>query len=253
MQNRERFGERATHIEEMNDAADRAANSHEWNNVPYPLHLCHRKYITTINQVLVTQHPGKEWKQARYRHHIEDWKKRQPVRTAFLNTTVDPSSLPKKCEAFANLTCKILTGTIWTAKLKHRLKMVESPDCLSCLSQDIHVIDDSEHTLGLCPAARKLNDDGWREILNIGKQHNIDTQDWMPWFHTTIHHDKAYSMPSSLGDKGLTPTHFRARVYAENRHIPKTKLKGMVDKIIQYWRWAVRNNYVQRITTINVS
>lgn len=168
-QNVERFGDRARHIEEMNDKADTAANTHLWTNIPYPLQLCNRQYVTIIHKQVVTQHPGKKWKEAQYKLFRQDWKKRQPVRTLFMNPTVDTASLPRKHEHYANLTCKILTGTIWTAKLKKRLKLQENDTCLLCATNTETHIEDAEHALGKCRWTQQRNDEVWEEIIQLGK------------------------------------------------------------------------------------
>ena len=232
----------------MNDRADLAANAHQWTNIPYPLQRCNRIYATLVHKQVTTQHPGKKWKEMQYERFKQDWKKRQPVRTLFTNSTVDKASLPKKQEHYANLTCKILTGTIWTAKLKKRLKMQETDICTLCNNDDESHIEDAEHALGKCKWTQQRNDEAWEEIIQLGKKYNMNTDTWMPWFHTSQHHSHSYDMPATLGDKGLTPTMFCTRIYNDNKHINKKILKKKIDKIIQFWRWATRTNYIKRAT-----
>ena len=248
-QNKDRFADRAPHIENMNDLADKAANLHAWNNVPYSLLQCTRKYVTTIQDVVTLQHPGRSWRDLQYDKYIADWKRRQPIRTAFLHEKVDAESMPKKFEAYANLTCKILTGTMWTAKLKKRLRLTDTDECKLCATHGVSVIEDAAHTIGGCKSTQLLNDNVWKEIKLLGAKYKLHTENWMPWFSTTTHHSQAYAMPVHIGDKGLMPKEFSLRVYNENQHIPRRIIKIKLSKISRFWKWAVRTNYFRRFSS----
>lgn len=60
-----------------------------------------------------------------YSQYTEDWMNRQKQWSKVMNKLIDKQSLPNKKEKYANFTCKMVTGTIWTNKLKKRLKMQE--------------------------------------------------------------------------------------------------------------------------------
>lgn len=244
-QNLERFGANAHHIELGNEAADTAASLHPWNNIPIKLQNCQRKYIAIHHNRIIFDKLGKNWKETQYQKITDTWKLKQPVRTEFLHHNVDPLSLPTKSEKYANLTCKVLTGTVWTEKLKKRLKLTESDQCKVCGS-----LEDSRHALGTCADMLNRHDLAWKEILQIGTQNDLTTKEWTPWFSTTSFRHDTHNIPQHLGDKGLTPTSFRRRIMAADTHVQRPKKNLIINKIIRYWKWAQRTHFINRYREI---
>ena len=179
-----------------------------------------------------------------------DWQKRQPVRTAYLHKGVDRHSVPKFGESFANLKCKMMTGTIWTNKLKKRLAMQENDACEVCASVGISVVEDAEHVLGNCLDTKLRHDKIWKEIKDIGHKHSLHTESWTPWFNTSTFKHNAHNFPLAIGDKGLTPSSLRTLITTDNAHIPKPKLNIITNEIIDFWRWAKKDAFINRMKDV---
>ena len=137
-----------------------------------------------------------------------------------------------------------MTGTIWTNKLKKRLKMTDNDHCEICTSVGSTILEDAEHVLGGCTDTRQRHDQIWQEILNMGKRWTLHTESWTPWFSTSLFKYNTYNTPLMLGNKGLTPKLFRTRVIADNTHINKPTLNSHVNEIIKFWRWAKKDAFI---------
>ena len=234
-------------MEHGNHLADEAASLHKWHNRDYKLSTMRRKFILTYKGTTIFDNIKKNIQKIWYEAEKNNWKDRQPIHTAYLHETVDPKSYPKFGEAYANLHCKFMTGTIWTNKLKKRLRMTQDDNCMYCSLKGSDTIEDAAHILGNCPQTVAIHDHIWADICNIGRHKGLDIATWTPWFHTSTHPYESYNMPLTLGDKGLTPLQFRTRVTASNKHMHKTNLHRIVDKIISFWRWAKRDQFIQRM------
>lgn len=204
-QNKNRFGKRTTEIEAGNEAADKIAGETTWENTPIDLTKNQRKFIAAYKGELILDSVAKNLKEKRYTEAETSWKQRQPVRTRFLHNTVSTDSLPRRHEKFANLTCKILTGTIWTNKLKKRLKMQDSDICEICSEDGNEIVEGHEHVLGECPYTRTKYDQCWEEIKGIVIKNDMNPNIIGPWFSNNRYTHKEWNMDRSLGDKGCIP------------------------------------------------
>jgi hypothetical protein len=163
---------------------------------------------------------------------INDWKKRQPIRTSFLDHTVEKQSIQKITKDHQNIWGKILMGTIWTNKLKKRLGMVEDDSCDHCkFALDIQVQESAPHVLGDCIETMIKLDDLWDEVKNTLQQSGLEHSLITPWFNVSTERDFRWNFPVELGNKGLLPKQLRKRLKAENPHNSGNTINETIDSI----------------------
>lgn len=66
----------------MNHCADIVAGNAPWYNQKFDLHNNQRKYVTELNNLIIPDGIGNIYKKHMYDKYLEDWRKRQPVRSA---------------------------------------------------------------------------------------------------------------------------------------------------------------------------
>ncbi len=135
-QNKNKFGLNTERIKKGNEIVDRIAA--ETKYIPGILQQkdTNRKYDIINERKLELHDKYKERITAGdYTRISEDWKNRQKQWAKMMHTEVLVESLPQRKDSHANLTCKMMTGTIWTNKLKKRLKMTDDDTCPECNKQ----------------------------------------------------------------------------------------------------------------------
>lgn len=128
---------------------------------------------------------------------------------------------PRPHKKYANLTCKILTGTIWTNKLKKRLKLTDDNNCPFCKHNSVNVLEDSNHVMGTCPNTIQRRNEAFAEILKLADKYTLNTTLIRPWFDSSTFKINTFDTPYALGNKGLTPKLFRYRIHLNNPKINK--------------------------------
>lgn len=173
----------------------------EWTDNPIFLQNSIRKYVIQRNNVLIIELFHIKLREQLYEERQKDWIRRQPVQSALIHPDIHPESLPSRNKPYANLVCRLSTGSIWTQKLKAQKKIAEKEDvnCQICTQNDITVTKDSDHALGLCPEAVKLHDVMWTEIKQIFNYHRLLYSNIYPWFSNSEWKIWPYSVPQHYG------------------------------------------------------
>jgi ribonuclease HI len=251
-QNKERFGDKCAYIEEGNEISDEAANT-DWSANPIFLQNSIRKYVIQRKNILIIELFHIKLREQLYEERRQDWIRRQPVQSALTHPDIHPASLPSRNEPYANLTCRLTMGSIWTQKLKERRKLAEKEDvnCRICGRNDILVMEDSDHALGLCPESVKQHDTMWAEIKKIIEDHGMSHENIYPWFSNSTWKIWPYSVPQYICHRGLIPTQVWTDMYRQNRHVEKITVKNCLNEINSYYRWGVRTLYLARMKLIH--
>ncbi|PRP76178.1 hypothetical protein PROFUN_15339 [Planoprotostelium fungivorum] len=104
---------------------------------------------------------------------------------------MDPASLPRPRMAYANLTQRIVTGTLWT-KQQRFLR-----ECEYCGG-----IEDHRHVMGECVIAKRMNDSLWQCIQNSSKYHShTSTKRSKSLNITTKDHKQTSTKPPRYAEK----------------------------------------------------
>ena len=245
--NNRRFGTRTGIVQEANKMADiGAGNAVQLGEESAPW-IQPDDFTYQVSGKRIDGNSRRQIKEIKYNILRRDWKKRQPVRSQFIDDSVWAQSLPDRKTSWANLWQKIMTGTIWTNKLRNRLNKEISPNCPRCSERSATpIIDSHEHVLGECPLTLDYHDDMWKSIKAVWKRHGLNTDGIEPWFAVNEHFPYRWSMPKQLGNKGLLPMELRERLRRKNRGrnldqpllhtkiiVRHAKIKGFMD------RWAL--------------
>lgn len=233
-QNKERFGERAEDIEEGNSKADVLAGLGTKKQRTKQVLFPKTDFSIRFRHKIIDCNSRQQFKSLRYDELIKSWHKSQPVRSAFNSPSCDPISLPTRNEPWANLSQKIMTGTIWTNKLRNRLDATHTADCDFCSElTGISVVDSHQHVLGDCALTIEAKDRLWDTIQQLWKRHNLNSAGITPWFHTSSTRNHDWQLPSELGDKGLLPRTLRRRLTKMNKGKNISKIIFQTSRVVK--------------------
>lgn len=175
------------------------------------------------------------------------WHKDQPKYSKFDTPLADKSSRPSHKEVFANLLCKIMTGTIWTNKTKERQDMRDCDKCTLCMENNIEIIDSHEHVLGDCPKTLHDRDKLWNKIQKCWTENKAGNITFRPWFSTKTHHRQKYNLEKDLCNKGLIPPSIFKLLKKRNKSMNTTFIKKGTIWII---RKHINRSYLERAKEI---
>jgi hypothetical protein len=229
----------------MNDVADHFAGACKYTMTKWQNPI--DKFCLTIQNKNIFEQPQK----AVYKHitqlQHDNWIKRQPKYSAFTHPAGHPIGRPHKNDPYANLTCRILTGTIWTNKLKKRCKLSDTDTCLICQTDSLTQIESHQHILGECPNTTAQRRQHWNELTAILHHHNLNSSSLYPWFTHPDYPVHGWDLPIDLCHKGLIPTQVIANINANNKGA-NTRTKTTAKKELAYkWREITRTIYLDHI------
>lgn len=246
-ENQSRFGSKTTKRVAGNKWADKLAEEWEWDHVHRPAYQCVDKFSLKIAGETLHGRLIKAIKTRDYQLRNQEWHRKQKSYSAFDTDLAHKLSLPNKNDGFANLTCKIMTGTIWTNTLKKRLKMdVEDENCTECKKVGVTAPEDHRHVLGLCRTTRTAYDIAWEGIQRIWSLHGIRGAGVCPWFHTTREDAEVWGLSLELGSKGLVPRELFTTIHKNQPDVDKDTIKAITGLTIKYWKFCVRAVYSNR-------
>ena len=157
------------------------------------------KFHLVINEVQICGRTRRGIAAQLYNKIIHKWYKTQPKQSWFDRGDADQRSLPNKNDSYANFSNKIMTGTIWTNKQKHRYNMRATAECSLCSTDTNQIIDSHEHALGECQIMIRKHNVLWKELKRRWKEAGADTITFKPWFTTSEQRRPGWSLAHRPG------------------------------------------------------
>lgn len=253
-QNNEKFGEKVEEREKGNKAADQMAGKVKWRDITLDVETKYDQFHIVIDERELDGNTRRKIRTLLYQQARTQWKTTQPKWSAFTNELAWSGSLPNKYDKYANLTCKIMTGTIWTNKRKfQRMKKADQDldeikdkceTCSEILGENI--TESHEHVLGECLRTIMQKEELWEEIKRLAHKLEINMEGLSPWFTCISHYPDLWDLPEWLGDKGLIPMQLIPRIKYINNNITNEKVKIFLQGI-RYLKYnRIRTIYLRR-------
>ena len=136
----------------MNGMVDVMAGQEPWKDIPVDLNTTHDDYIVvSAGGRPITGNLRRTIKKHLYKQLLLSWVTTQKSWSSFLHPGVWVGSYPQIYDTYANLTCKILTGSFWTGRRAKQWNKDADDRCIECSEAMGEPVEEShQHVLGEC-------------------------------------------------------------------------------------------------------
>ena len=177
----------------------------------------------------------------------ERWLKTHKSWAAFVHPGVWEKSYPQKSDTYANLMCKLMTGSFWTNRRAQQWDEKADNTCEECTNIMGEPVKEShQHVLGECLRVIPQLDELWTELKGLFAELKVQSSAINPWFHCSEHYDGLYQLPAYLGDKGLLPKELPHYIRRENKGIDNEKVNKVMRGILYLVKNRVRAIYLSQ-------